>query len=230
MTNTLILNHPLARTTEAALRTLQNILMLVGAFFVLATAYVYIGKPDLTQLIGTVVPGLAHASEAEEITAEEPETTPGKMDTRLQAALEYSARRYRVSPQALTPIFKAAQENAQEHGLDPLLIISVIAVESSFNPLSESNMGAQGLMQVIPRYHKEKLPTDAGEAPLFDPVINVAVGSKVLKEYVRRHGSVTAGLLQFNGSLNDPSQSYAKKVLAVKERMESATRRGNTTA
>lgn len=230
MTNTLILNHPLARMTAAALRTLQNVLMLVGTFFVLATAYVFIGKPDLAQFLGNVVPGLAHAVVTEEVAADEAEMTPAKMDARLQAAMEYSARRYRVSPQALAPIFKAAQENGKEHGLDPLLIISVIAVESSFNPLSESNMGAQGLMQVIPRWHREKIPTDAGEAPLFDPVINVAVGSKVLREYVRRHGSVTAGLLQFNGSLSDPSQSYAKKVLAVKERMESATPRGNTTA
>lgn len=227
MTNTLILNHPLARTTEAALRALQNILMLVGAFFVLATAYVYVGKPDLSQWLGAVLPGAVAASETEEAAAG-PEVQAGEISPRLRAALEYSARRYRVSPQALTPIFQAAQQNAHELGLDPLLIISVIAVESSFNPFSESVMGAQGLMQIIPRFHKDKLPADAGEAPLFDPVINVAVGSKVLHEYIRRNGSVAAGLQQFNGSLSDPAQSYANKVLAVKERMESAGRRNGS--
>lgn len=227
MTNALILNRHLARTTEVVLRTLQNSLMLVGAIFVLATAYVYIGKPDLNLLLGNLVNGFVETGETEDATAEA-ESASGKISPRLQAALDYSARRYRVSPQALMPIFEAAQENAQALGLDPLLIVSVIAVESNFNPFSESVMGAQGLMQIIPRFHKDKLPAGSGEAPLFDPIINVAVGSKVLQEYIRRNGSVAAGLQQFNGSINDPSQSYSSKVLAVKERMENAARRPNT--
>lgn len=226
MTNTLVLNRTITRTTETLLRFAQTSLMILGALFVLASIYVYVDKPDLGSWLGGSQEETANEP-AEKITVVEADST--QLSPRLQAALEYSARRYRVSPQALIPIFEAAQQSADELGLDPLLIISVIAVESSFNPLSESVMGAQGLMQVIPRFHKEKLPSDAGELPLFDPVINVAVGTKVLHEYINRRGSVVNGLLQFNGSLNDPSQAYANKVLAVKERMENAARRPAST-
>jgi len=228
MTNTLVLNRTITRTTETLLRFAQTGLMILGVLFVLAAAYVYVDKPDLGSWLGVSQEEAANEP-VEKISVIETDST--QLSPRLQAALEYSARRYRVSPQALIPIFEAAQQSADQLGLDPLLVISVIAVESSFNPLSESVMGAQGLMQVIPRFHKEKLPSDAGELPLFDPVINVAVGSKVLHEYINRRGSVVGGLLQFNGSLNDPSQAYANKVLAVKARMESVARRpANTSA
>lgn len=225
MTHSLVLNHPLARTTESFLRFLQTGLMMLGAFFVLASAYVFIGEPDLARLLSVSAPSEIVTADETEIATIQSTSTPAKITAQMQAALDYSAKRYRVSPQALTPVFQAAQQNAIALGLDPLLIVSVIAVESSFNPLSQSNMGAQGLMQVIPRFHKEKLPADAGELPLFNPVVNVAVGSKVLQEYIRRKGSVVAGLQQFNGASNDPAQAYANKVLAVKERLESAPRR-----
>lgn len=143
----------------------------------------------------------------------------------MQAALEFSARRYRVSPTALTPIFLTAQQAAEETRLDPLLIIAVISVESSFNPLAESVVGAQGLMQIIPRFHMEKLPQDADALALFDPLTNVRVGSQVLREYIRRHGDVAPGLQRYAGAFDDPEQGYATKVLAERDRLETAARK-----
>ncbi|HRE16215.1 MAG TPA: transglycosylase SLT domain-containing protein [Rhodocyclaceae bacterium] len=166
--------------------------------------------------------GVAGSVRESDVPNPAPQLTPA-----MQAALEFSARRYRVSPDALTPIFLTAQEVAEESRLDPLLIIAVIATESSFNPFSQSTMGAQGLMQVIPRFHPEKLPENAGQLALFDPVINVRVGTQVLREYVRRHGGVAPGLQQFAGAGDDPEQSYANKVFAEKERLEAAIKRRN---
>ena len=48
----------------------------------------------------------------------------------------------------------AAYRAAREVGLDPLLVLAVISVESRFNPIAESVMGAKGLMQIIPKYHR----------------------------------------------------------------------------
>lgn len=230
MAQPIILIHPVGRTTETVLRCLQTTLMVLGLFFILACAYLLVGKPDFFRYLHPQEL-VKNAEETEDSFNSQDAVAGVKINPRLQAALEYSARRYRVSPQVLVPIFEAADHNAQKLGLDPLLIVSVIAVESNFNPFSESNMGAQGLMQVIPRFHKEKFPPDAGDLPLFDPAINIAVGSQVLHEYIRRQGgSVPAGLQQFNGAINDQGQSYANKVLAIKERMESAYRRNTGTA
>jgi soluble lytic murein transglycosylase-like protein len=147
----------------------------------------------------------------------------------MRAALDYASRRYRVSAEALVPIFAATQLAARDLRVDPLLIIAVIGIESSFNPFSESAMGAQGLMQVIPRYHRDKLPDNAGRLHLFDPVANIQVGTQALYEYIRRNGDIVGGLQQFAGDPGDPDQAYAAKVLAEKERLESAAlhRRGS---
>lgn len=85
-------------------------------------------------------------------------------------------------------------------------------------------MGAKGLMQVIPRFHTDKLPAGASERSLLDPVINIQVGVKVLEEAIRRQGGLVAGLQQYAGS-SDPEGAYAAKVLAEKERLEQAARR-----
>jgi soluble lytic murein transglycosylase-like protein len=118
----------------------------------------------------------------------------------------------------------AAHEAGREVGLDPLLILAVMAVESRFNPVAESLVGAKGLMQVVPRHHQDKLMEHGGEEAVLDPVTNIALGARILKEYIRRTGSLEAGLQFYNGALADPSSQYAQKVFAEKERLLQAVR------
>lgn len=146
--------------------------------------------------------------------------TPG-----MTAVLDHVALRYRVAPDALQPVFEAAQSAARERRLDPLLIIAVIGVESGFNPFSQSTMGAQGLMQVIPRYHLDKVPGAAIARPFLDPVSNVQIGAQVLQEAIRRQGGLIEGLQYYAGAADDDQQGYANKVLAEKSRLEQAARR-----
>ncbi len=144
---------------------------------------------------------------------------------RMQGALDFVSRRYRVAGEALQPVFVAAQQAGRELHLDPLLIIAVIGVESGFNPFSQSVYGAQGLMQVVPRFHADKLPDEATTAAFLDPVINVRVGASVLRESISRMGSLEDGLQQFGGALKDPERRYSNKVLTEKERLEKAVLR-----
>ena len=102
------------------------------------------------------------------------------------------ARKYRISQTATRDMIAAAYREGQRNGLDPLLIVAVMAVESRFNPIAESDMGAVGLMQVIPRYHADKFDAANGGSVL-DPETNIQVGARVLKEYIRRSGSQAGG-------------------------------------
>ena len=148
------------------------------------------------------------------------------LSPRMQGALDYVKRRYHVSAEALLPVFEVAQLIGAERRIDPLLVVAVIGVESGFNPFAESAMGAQGLMQIIPRWHRDKMPDGAGEKPLLDPVINITVGVHVLEEAIRRSGGLVAGLQYYAGAADNEDTSYANKVLAEKERLEQAARRG----
>jgi soluble lytic murein transglycosylase-like protein len=67
------------------------------------------------------------------------------------------SRRYYVAASQTERFVAVAYRAASEVGLDPLLVLAVISIESRFNPIAESAMGAKGLMQIIPKYHRAKL-------------------------------------------------------------------------
>lgn len=153
----------------------------------------------------------------------------GGLSAEMARVRDWIARRYRVSTVALEPVLEAAEEAGRLAGIDPLLIVAVMAIESSFNPFAESQMGARGLMQVIPRFHKDKIGPEHDENALFDPALNVRVGTQVLHEGLRRYGSMQAALQYYGGALSDPQASYARKVMAMKKRLVSAAGRRSAT-
>lgn len=150
--------------------------------------------------------------------AEEP------LDGVQQVLAEHLARRYYVAATETERYVAVAYRAAREAGLDPLLVLAVISVESRFNPIAESVMGAKGLMQIIPRYHHARLELYGGEDAVLDPESNILVGTRILKEYVRRTGTLEAGLQFYNGALWDGSAQYAQKVFAERRRLEAVAR------
>ena len=138
---------------------------------------------------------------------------------KYRAVANYVSRRYRIAPETTEVFVGAAQEAGREVGLDPLLIIAVMAVESRFNPVAESVVGAKGLMQVVPRHHMDKLMEHGGAGAVLDPTTNIALGARILKEYIRRTGSLEAGLQFYNGALRDSSTQYAQRVMAERARL-----------
>jgi soluble lytic murein transglycosylase-like protein len=173
----------------------------------------------------SIAAGLASPTATDLEAVEDDAETPTNLSRRMQAVVDYVARRYRVSGLAVMPLIKAAEESADSVGLDPLLVVAVIGVESGFNPYSESVVGAQGLMQVIGKYHADKLGPDADKSALLNPETNIQVGVRVLKESIRRAGNVTSGLQQYAGAVDDADQVYASKVFAERQRLEQAVRK-----
>ncbi len=141
--------------------------------------------------------------------------------------VDYLAKRYRVAAVAIEPLVDAAHEAGARVGVDPLLIVAVMGIESGFNPFAESPVGARGLMQIVPRFHQDKLDRNgADERAFLDPLTNILVGTRVLKESIRRAGGLEAGLQQYAGAAGDADGKYASKVIAERQRLERAMRRG----
>jgi soluble lytic murein transglycosylase-like protein len=133
---------------------------------------------------------------------------------------EYIARRYRVSDAAVAGFVSAAYRAGAEYNVDPMLVLAVMAVESRYNPVAESSVGARGLMQVMPKFHLDKLAAHGGEPALLEPEVNILVGTRILREYQRRLGDTEAALQMYAGSLDEPTAQYAAKVFAEKARLD----------
>jgi soluble lytic murein transglycosylase-like protein len=149
-------------------------------------------------------------------------------DQRIEALTGFIAGKYRISRDATRKFIGSAYGEGARLGLDPLLIIAVIAVESSFNPVAQSDVGAMGLMQIIPHYHSDKL--SATDDSVLDPHTNIKLGARVLKEYIRRGGNEVAGLQLYNGAAADASNAYANRVMAEKQRLQDALRQARDRA
>lgn len=140
-------------------------------------------------------------------------------DPARAALAAYLADRYGRDGEATRVYVEEAHAAAAAFEVDPLLVLAVMAVESRFDPRARSGYGARGLMQVVPRFHREKLADHGGEAALADPRVNALVGTQILKESLRRSGGVRAGLQRYAG-WEDDEQRYSRKVLAEKRRLQ----------
>jgi len=185
------------------------------------------GSVLVQQRTGTTVTAAARASTA---TLADPQPASAAElaaeNTRLRALSEFLARRYKVSQAVTLDLVTIAHTAGQEMGLDPLLIIAVMAVESRFNPIAESVAGAKGLMQIIPKYHVDKFREFGGEQyAVFDPETNILVGAQILKEYLSRTGHLDSALQMYNGALSDLEDRYTGKVMTEKERLQQVLRK-----
>ena len=137
-----------------------------------------------------------------------------------RAATGFIARRYRVADEAAARFVATAYRAGKESSVDPLLILAVIAVESRFNPVAESVLGAKGLMQVMAKFHMEKIALHGDQDVLLEPEANIRVGAQILREYLRRFGETETALQMYAGAFNDANFVYARKVLAERSRIE----------
>ncbi len=71
---------------------------------------------------------------------------------------------------------------AQKYGVDPVLVHSIIAVESDYNPFSVSHKGARGLMQLMPETAR-----DYGVKDVYDPRENIEGGVRFLRDLKQKY-------------------------------------------
>ncbi len=206
----------------------HNTLALLGLIAVALLIFVA-GRPELRQsLEGNALSWLQARQEARADPADALATDLSEPDaiarvtasdpkdlTHKQAAVAlWLSRRYRVAPEPVSRLVVEAWQVGAKAGLDPTLILAIMAVESSFNPFAQSAVGAQGLMQVMTHVHDNKYEQFGGTMAAFDPVSNLRVGVQVLKECIARAGGIEAGLRLYVGAGNlSGDDGYALKVL-----------------
>lgn len=98
----------------------------------------------------------------------------------------------------------------EDYNVDPELVVGLIDKESDFDPACEYH-GAQGLMQVMPKWHGGRMK-ELGCYNLFDPYQNITVGVDYLAELLGRGKGVEWALMAYNGG-----PSYANKKVAAGE-------------
>ncbi len=190
--------HPGSR--QAVLSTIQEVVLSQAALALRATV-----PPGANFAAGPIQPPTLTQPEREQ-----------------RAVAEMLSKRFRVAQEAVGGFVETAYRIGKATSVDPLLILAVICVESRFNPVAESTFGAKGLMQIIPKFHREKLVKHGGEDALLDPEVNILVGAQVLREYIRRFGGTESALQAYAGAYEEPTSMYSKQVLSERSRIEQA--------
>ncbi|HEY0200997.1 MAG TPA: lytic transglycosylase domain-containing protein [Burkholderiaceae bacterium] len=231
----------LSDTAEGFFEITHNGFALLG----LAVAFAAItltARPDLRQIGEEQLRGWLQARQAAPLLAtDEPmdadaseratAVNPRELPKQQAAVAYWLSRKYRVAPEPLGALVSEAYDIGQRTKLDPTLILAIVAIESGFNPFAQSNVGAQGLMQVMTRVHNDKYQNFGGDLAAFDPLTNLRVGVKVLQECISRAGSLEGGLRYYVGAGNQEDDSgYASKVIAEHLRLRQVANGRNVPA
>jgi len=99
------------------------------------------------------------------------------------------------------------QTESAKNGLDPYLVASLIRQESEFNPSAISHANAYGLMQLLPSVGRQMAREEGlgsiETRQLLDPVLNIRLGTRYLRQTLDRFGGVAEyALAAYNAGEN----------------------------
>jgi soluble lytic murein transglycosylase-like protein len=94
-------------------------------------------------------------------------------------------------------------EQSIKHNIDPSVAVSMIFIESSFNPWVVSHAGACGLTQIIPKYTGKYSPVRKYTCnQLKNPYISIRAGLKILKYLAQNaEGDMDRALCSYNAGV-----------------------------
>jgi len=183
-----------------------------------------VASPLNSEIMGVPVPSIAGLANQIPTSSIDPKAIDQKLMVTIedqQKVADFMAYKYRIDPKDVRQYVNQAMVVSKEVGLDPVLIVAVMAIESRFNPFAQSGAGAQGLMQVLTRVHTEKYIPYGGTSAAFKPEANIRVGAYILKGYIAQSGSLQGGLRYYVGGAYVGDGGYAGKVLREKEQLVS---------
>jgi len=108
----------------------------------------------------------------------------------------------RMDPGHIQAIPEMILAESKAYGYDPMFVTALIITESSFNNKARSHRGAMGLMQILPRtgvaLASEKEMEWEGRSTLYNPEINIALGTYYLNKLQSRFGDLNLALEAYN--------------------------------
>jgi soluble lytic murein transglycosylase-like protein len=107
-------------------------------------------------------------------------------------------------------IVNKAFEEAKKNKLSPYTVLSVIQVESNFDPSAKSSV-ANGLMQINLSAWKDYFKID--EKRIYDIDYNITLGCKILRHYLdESNGDLSRALYLYNNGYGFHNEKYVPKV------------------
>ena len=141
-----------------------------------------------------------------------------------EAVAEYIATEFKTSRTHAETVVASVVTQSKKYQIDPLLLLGLIAQESSFQKTAQSGYGAQGLTQVVPAVHSDSMKA-LGIKNIKKASVDaqVEIGTKIFSEYLDRTGKIDNALQSYNlgpkAALQnrDPSYKYTNKVLTQRD-------------
>ena len=115
-----------------------------------------------------------------------------------------------ISYMSATTIADLLYERADMSSVDMETLVGIVTVESRFDAKAVSREGAMGLMQVIPKYHKDKIKGRS----LFDPKVALEVGTNIYLDCLSKAGrDHKKALACYSGSSGKKAVVYYQLVI-----------------
>jgi len=137
-------------------------------------------------------------------------------DTKQQLLDSLSHLNPNVDPQIQEQIVVSLMTECEKQNLPPLLALCIIKDESNFNPLVKNSLNASGLMQVIPKYHQDKIDKHGWKShEVFFIKNNILLGCEILRQYFNEQDNdIVKALQKYVGAIEKKNASkYIENII-----------------
>lgn len=123
------------------------------------------------------------------------------------------ATKERLDAQTATRYVREAYKAAKRWGVDPLLLLAVMNAESNYRERIGNRYGAKGLMQVVPRFHRDKI----AKRDILSYKTNIDVGAQIIDEYMTtQKNNFPRAMRKYSGGAR---AAYHQKIASSYEQM-----------
>ncbi len=101
------------------------------------------------------------------------------------------------------------EKYSKEYDLDESFVYAVIRTESGFRPAAESEVGAKGLMQLMPDTYDwlcMRLGEEKDESALYDPETNIRLGTYLYHYLIEQFGDKGTAVAAYHAGLGIVAQ------------------------